>query len=182
MLVPFVFRTVPERDCQAETVFLRVPPPRPRRAKSRLLSVRWSAWLLRSSRCLWFDARLGCRRSGKLQSFFADAIAPNTFLRKVPLTMIVSSSARQRCQVDADVSGANSSPSGPLHPKRRAAGLGHGWPKPPHPRSEPSWPKREGSRVARWQPRSNNRAEACSPVTPLCIVQFDGPSWRQQSP
>jgi hypothetical protein len=32
-------------------------------------------------------------RCGKLQSFFSKAIAPNTFLREVPLTVAVSSSA-----------------------------------------------------------------------------------------
>ena len=123
--------------------------------------------------CHLVGIRLGCRRSGKLQSFFADAIAPNTFLRKVPPMMIVGSSARQRTRADADVSGANSSPSGPLHPKRRAAGLGHCWLMPPHPRSEPSWPQREGSQVARGQLRSNNRAEACFRITPLCFVRCD---------
>ena len=48
-----------------------------------------------------FGIRLGCRRSGKLQSFFADAIAPNTFLRKVPPTILVSGSTRQRTRADA---------------------------------------------------------------------------------
>jgi len=67
--------------------------------------------------------RLGCRRYGKLQSFFSDAIAPNSFLRKVPLTIIVSSSARQWIRADADVSGANSSPQGPLHTQQRAGRL-----------------------------------------------------------
>ena len=37
--------------------------------------------------------RLGRRRGGKLRSFFASAIAPETFLRKVPLTFTVSDSA-----------------------------------------------------------------------------------------
>src|SRR5262249_3487982 len=67
--------------------------------------------------------RLGCRRYGKLRSFFADAIAPNSFLRKVPRTITVSSSARKRIRADADVSGANSSPQGPLHTQRRAGRL-----------------------------------------------------------
>jgi hypothetical protein len=140
----------------------------------RILQVRWSQSILRSCGCHFFGIRLGCRRYGKLQSFFSDAIAPNTFLRKVPPTILVGSSARQRTRADADVSGANSSPSGPLHPKRRAAGVGHCWLMPPHPRSEPSWPKREGSRVARGQLRSNNRAEACPLITPLCFVLFHG--------
>ena len=35
-------------------------------------------------------------RCGKLQSFFSEAIAPNTFLREVPLTIVVSSSAAWR--------------------------------------------------------------------------------------
>ena len=37
--------------------------------------------------------RLGHRRGGKLRSFFSCAIAPNTFLRELPLTLSVSSSA-----------------------------------------------------------------------------------------
>ena len=55
-------------------------------------------------------------RSGKLQSFFACAIAPETFLREVPLSCNVSSSAY--LEADADVSGANSSP--PSHSTLRA--------------------------------------------------------------
>src|ERR1700745_3178461 len=47
-------------------------------------------------------------------------------------------------------------------------------PGPPHPRSEPSWPQREGSQVARGQLRSNNRAEACFRMTPLCFVRCGG--------
>jgi len=112
--------------------------------------------------------------TGSCNRSFQTAIAPNSFLRKVPPTIIVSSSARFCDPADADVSGANSSPPGPLQPERRAAGLGRCWPRPPHPRSEPSWPQREGSRVARGQLRSNNRAEARSLITPLCFVRFDG--------
>src|SRR5262249_60136409 len=59
----------------------------------------------------------------KLRSCFASAIAPNSSLRKVPLTITVSSSARKRMRADADVSGANSSPQGPLHTPRRAGRL-----------------------------------------------------------
>ena len=88
------------------------------------------------------------------------------------------STAREDCEqfrpvtvrADADVSGANSSPSGPLHPERRAAGLGHRWLMPPHPRSDSSWPKREGSRVATRQLRSNNRADAWLLTPPLGLV------------
>ena len=47
-----------------------------------------------------FGLRLGCRRYGKLRSFFADAIAPNSFLRKVPLTITVSSAARSRIRAE----------------------------------------------------------------------------------
>src|SRR5262249_54032405 len=59
----------------------------------------------------------------KLRSCFSSAIAPNSFLRKVPLTITVSSSARKRIRADADVSGANSSPQGPLQTQRRAGRL-----------------------------------------------------------
>jgi hypothetical protein len=123
----------------------------------------------------FFGLRHGCRRYGKLRSFFADAIAPDSFLRKVPLTRLASSSARWRTEADADVSGANSSPPGPLHPKRRAAGLGPGWPKPPHPRSDSRWPQREGSHVAPRQPRPNNRDEAWFLFPPRWSVPFDSP-------
>jgi hypothetical protein len=78
--------------------------------------------------------------TGSCNRSFPSAIAPNTFLRKVPLTIPVSSSARSWTRTDADVSGANSSPEGPLHPEQRAAGLGHCWLMPPHPRSDSSWP------------------------------------------
>src|SRR5262245_43686699 len=72
--------------------------------------VRWAGCLLRSCCGLVGGLRLGCRRHGKLQSFFADAIAPHTFLRKVPRASIASSSARKRLRADADVASANSSP------------------------------------------------------------------------
>jgi hypothetical protein len=65
----------------------------------------------------------GCRRRGKLPSFLSNAIAPYTFLRELLLTITVSSSAWSSALADADLSGANSSPSGPLHTQRRAAGL-----------------------------------------------------------
>src|SRR5262249_54272443 len=58
---------------------------------------------------------------------------------------------------------------------------------PPHPRSDSSWPKREGSRVASQQLRSNNRAEALSLFSPLWFVRFDNsleaptitPTWAE---
>jgi hypothetical protein len=87
---------------------------------SRPFRVGWSRSMRRLS---LFGLRLGCRRYGKLPSFFSSAIAPNSFLRKVPLTITVSSSARSRVRADADVSGANSSPVGPLHTQRRAGRL-----------------------------------------------------------
>ena len=114
-------------------------------------------------------------RCGKLQSFLSQAIAPNTFLREVPPTRAVGSSAGPWASADADLSSANSSPPGPLHPTRRAAGLGHGWPRPPHPGHISSWPKREGSQAARGQLRSDNRAAAWSQQPPLCCVRFDSP-------
>jgi len=82
---------------------------------------------------------------------------------------------RAQGPADADLSSANSSPPGPLHPTRRAAGLGHGWPRPPHPGHISSWPKREGSQAAREQLRSDNRAAAWSQQPPLCCVRFDSP-------
>src|SRR5262249_22621461 len=69
-------------------------------------------------------------------------------------------------------SGANSSPEGPLHPEQRAAGLGHYGLMPPHPRSDSSWPKREGSQVATGQLRSNNRAEASLLFSPFWCLWF----------
>src|SRR5215471_9872854 len=44
---------------------------------------------------------------------------------------------------------------------------------PPHPRTDSSWPPREGSQVARGQLRSNNRAEAWLRSFPFWLVQFD---------
>src|SRR5262245_12779635 len=44
---------------------------------------------------------------------------------------------------------------------------------PPHPRTDSSWPQREGSQVARGQLRSNNRAEAWLLSVPFWFVQFD---------
>ena len=114
-------------------------------------------------------------RCGKLQSFLSQAIAPNTFLREVPPTRAVGSSAGPWASADADLSSANSSPPGPLHPTRRAAGLGHGWPRPPHPGHISSWPKREGSQAARGQLRSDNRAAAWSPQPPLCSAPYASP-------
>ena len=49
------------------------------------------------------------------------AIAPKTFLREVPLTPLHERLYLVR--VDADLSSANSSPFGPLQPKRRAGWL-----------------------------------------------------------
>src|SRR5215471_3249564 len=43
---------------------------------------------------------------------------------------------------------------------------------PPHPRSDSSWPKREGSQVATRQLRSNNRAEAPPLFSPFWCAQF----------
>src|SRR5262249_22026895 len=75
----------------------------------------------------------------------ADAIAPNTFLREVPPTRAVNSSAGALASADADLSSANSSPPGPLQPKHRAADTDPCEPGPPHPGHISSWPKREGS-------------------------------------
>src|SRR5215470_7844464 len=89
-------RTVPERVCQGGTGF---PPgcsipgaPGESVNPSDLLVALNPAFF---SLSLFRDSsRLSSLRYGKLQSFFADAIAPNTFLRKLPLTLIASSSAR----------------------------------------------------------------------------------------
>ena len=120
-------------------------------------------------------SRLSSLRCGKLQSFFSDAIAPNTFLREVLPTGAVSSSAGASASADADLSSANSSPSGPLHPMRRAAGLGHCWPRPPHPGLLSSWPKREGSQAATRQLGSNNRTALWFFQSPLCPVRYASP-------
>jgi hypothetical protein len=58
----------------------------------------------------FFGVRLGCRRYGKLRSFFSFAIAPNTFLRKTPLTINREQLCRLIVAADADLSSANSSP------------------------------------------------------------------------
>jgi hypothetical protein len=104
-----------------------------------------------------------------------EAIVPNTFLREVPPTTAVSSSAGASASADADLSSANSSPSGPLQPEHRAADTGPCEPGPPHPGHISSWPKREGSWAAVRQLRSNNRAAAWFLQSPLCCVRFDSP-------
>src|SRR5438128_211380 len=58
---------------------------------------------------------------------------------------------------------------------------------PPHPRSDSSWPKREGSQVATGQLRSNNRPESSLLFSPLWFVRFDNhfrattipPTWAE---
>ena len=117
-----------------------------------------------------FVVPLGCRRSGKLQSFFSDAIAPNTFLRKLPLT----TNREQLCQAKhlADAiylvriphrmgHSIHSNVRPGFHPCRRKA---------PHPRTDSSWPQREGSQVAPGQLRPNNRAEPYCLWSPLCLT------------
>ena len=54
-----------------------------------LLSPSWSL----AGAFVWV-IRLGHRRGGKLRSFLSSAIAPNTFLREVPLRVSVRGSAR----------------------------------------------------------------------------------------
>ena len=115
--------------------------------------------------------RLGCRRHGKLQSFFSKAIAPNTFLRQVRLTI----SREQLCLVIrhgrcvfiwCEFLAVRATPY------RASCGLA--WrllAEAPHPRPDSSWPKREGSQVAR-QLGSNNRPNLLSPCLLLISVRF----------
>jgi hypothetical protein len=133
-----------------------------------VLWVQWSRCIAGSYRFHFFGIRLGCRRCGKLQSFFSDAIAPNTFLREVPLTLAVSSSAVQRQTRIYLVR----IPHRKGHSIQRDVlpGFDPCGRKPPHPRSDSSWPKREGSQVATGQLRSNNRAESWFVMSPLCFV------------
>ena len=88
--------------------------------------------------------QLSCRRCGKLRSFLSSAIAPDTFLREVPLAVVVSSSAwwlqtriylvriprRKGHSIHCDVRSARAVRESP------------------HLRLHSSWPKREGSRSA----------------------------------
>jgi len=127
-------------------------------------------------------SRLSSLRCGKLQSFFSGAIAPNTFLREVPPTIAVSSSAGASASADADLSSANSSPPGPLQPKHRAADLGPQGPRPPHPGHISSWPKREGSRVAAGAARIEQPGRSVVPPAPLCPIRFDSPFWASTIP
>src|SRR5262249_54509025 len=92
-----------------------------------------------------------------------------------PLTRTVSSSARSRIRADADVSGANSSPSGPLHTPRRAGRLPPSLTKAAASKDRLELAPREGSQVATRRLRSNNRAEAGLLLSPLGSVQFDSP-------
>jgi hypothetical protein len=144
------------------------------RRRSRTLRVRRARRFPRSYCCVVLRARLGCRRYGKSQSFLSDAIAPNSFLRKVPPTCIVSSSARSRDRADADVSGANSSPPGPLQPERRAAGLGQCWPRPPHPRTESSGPPTGGISSCPRATPIEQPGRSLLPHPPLCFIRLGG--------
>ena len=65
-------RTVPERVCQAEAVLPGWLRNGSAGRSHEFFRLRWSRGTLRSARCLCFGARLGCRRYGKLQSFFSD--------------------------------------------------------------------------------------------------------------
>src|SRR5262249_54826652 len=87
----------------------------------------------------------------------------------------VSSPRGASAPADADLSSANSSPSGPLQPTHRAADTGPCEPGPPHPGHISSWPQREGSQAAARQLGSNNRATAWSLLSPLCSVLYTGP-------
>ncbi len=89
-------RTVPERVCQAENGFPRgwLLGCHGRVALGvvdcflAMVNPVCSVPLL----LFWHSSRLSSLRYGKLPSFFASAIAPNTFLREVPLTTTVSGS------------------------------------------------------------------------------------------
>jgi hypothetical protein len=93
---------------------------------------------------LFFMIRLGCRRRGKLQSFFADAIAPETFLREVLLTVY----REELCLAWLDRRGFIWCEFLAVRatPFRASCGLTPSFlAEVPHPRSSSSWPKREGS-------------------------------------
>ena len=88
--------------------------------------------------------QLSCRRCGKLRSFLSSAIAPNTFLRQAPLTVVVSSSAwwlqMRRYLVRI--------PHRKGHSNHRAVRSARAGLQSPHLRMHSSWPNREGSRSA----------------------------------
>jgi hypothetical protein len=115
---------------------------------------------------IFFQIRFGCRRYGKLQSFLSDAIAPKPFLREVPLTSSMSSSAVKRQTRIYQVR----IPHRKGHSNQRVvlAGYDHLWPKPLHPRSATSWPKREGSQAVPSTTRIEQPAESsCDNVSLL---------------
>lgn len=169
-----VCRTVPERVCQGGNGIApgwRVTiAPGVNRSSSSLVAGNPA---LLSLSLLGGPSRLSSLRFGKSRSFFSAAIAPNTFLREVPLAAIASGSAgswarqMRTCLVRIPHRMGHSIQSDVL------SGWGRCWPKPTHPRSGPSRPKREGSRAALRQPRSNNRSGSsffrpplsCFPVT-----------------
>jgi hypothetical protein len=107
---------------------------------------------------IFFQIRFGCRRYGKLQSFLSDAIAPEPFLREVPLTPSMSRSAVQRQTRIYQVR----IPHRKGHSIHRVvlAGFDHLWWKPLHPRSATSRPKREGSQAVPWTTRIEQPAES----------------------
>ena len=116
--------------------------------------------------------RLGHRRGGKLRSF----LSTRDCSQHIP-SRGTSQGIRERlCPVvaDTDLSGANSSPQGPLHPSATCGWLGNRLDvrfKPPHPRSHSSRPKREGSRAAVRQLGSNNLANPAWSCL-LCCFSF----------
>jgi hypothetical protein len=115
----------------------------------------------------FFMIRLGCRRRGKLQSFFADAIAPETFLREVLLTVY----REQLCLAWPDRCGFIWCEFLAVRatPFRASCGLAPSFlAEAPHPGSSSSWPNREGSQVAAGQLRSNNRSNLDSLRPPFC--------------
>jgi len=87
--------------------------------------------------------RFGRRRCGKLRSFFSTRDCSQT----IPSRGAARALRERLCLVvaDADLSVANSSPSGHSNQCIVLAGF---WLKPPHPGSAASWLKGEGSRVA----------------------------------
>src|SRR5262245_12564142 len=169
-------RTVPERVSQAEIVFPWVNAHRQRGAQVGPSSVRWSRRILLAYRRLIIGIRLGCRR-------FASGSCHRSFHKRDCSQHIPSRGAargyRERlCRpvgpADADLSGANSSPHGPLHPERRAV-----WPGPLLAQADASTVRLElaqaGGISGRPEAvRSNDRPESsffrsplsCFPVTP----------------
>src|ERR1043165_7901910 len=157
-LAPFVCRTVPERVCQAENGFHLVFCAKVARGVTRcFLLVLSLSYSIVELLLLCNSSRLSSPREVAIVLFKGDCS------QHIPSQGTAHDSREQLCLVI----GCGRCgfilvriPHRKGHSIQRDVLLGcdHCWPRPPHPRSDSRWPKREGSQVAPQQLKSNNRS------------------------